>query len=287
MTYASLFVTDANNRAEKISMFAEYDDEVFEYKCSLERRLNPNPHYMDQQTEISWCMRSYQVQWLIEAHSRHMDIHRHMEFHDDMEYSPETLFLCVNYIDRFLSVKSISSGKLQLVGMTALCLAIEYEDGYSLPVRSVVDLIGGCHSIDEVLLAEGLMLETLQFDLGWPGPIGFLHRVSKAGNHDIGIDVLAKYFLEITLVDQFFVGYTSSFLAAASYCLAYLMLERGSWVGCATHHRGLFADLDLVVKTYPILWLYHARASRVFDGDNCMLQGPGEAPPYCLQEVQT
>ncbi len=41
---------------------------------------------------------------------------------------PETLWIAVNLVDRFLSVRVVSLVKLQLVGVTAMFIAAKYEE---------------------------------------------------------------------------------------------------------------------------------------------------------------
>lgn len=199
------------------SMVAEYGDEIFEYMKQLELKMLPNPHYMENQHEIQWSMRSVLMDWLVQVHLR-------------FNLLPETLFLCVNYIDRFLSCKVVSLGKLQLVGATAIFIAAKYEEINCPSVQEIVYMVDGGYSMDEILKAERFMLTMLQFELGWPGPMSFLRRISKADDYDLETRTLAKYFLEITLMDERFIGSPPSFTAAASHCLARTMLRKGSWV---------------------------------------------------------
>lgn len=220
---AKLFV-EANKTPEDIedeqwdtSMVAEYGDEIFEYMHSLEERMKPNAQYMDLQAEIQWSMRSVLMDWLVQVHNR-------------FTLLPETLFLSVNYVDRFLSAKVVSLGKLQLVGATALFLAAKYEEINCPSVQEIVYMVDGAYTMDEVLKAERFMLSMLQFELGWPGPMSFLRRVSKADDYDVETRTLAKYFLEITIMDERFVGCTPSYLAAGAHCLARFMLKKGDWV---------------------------------------------------------
>ncbi|KAI4716883.1 hypothetical protein E4T48_06954 [Aureobasidium sp. EXF-10727] len=198
------------------SMVAEYGDEIFEYMRTLEERMRPNAHYMDYQNECQWSMRSVLMDWMIQVHTR-------------FTLLPETLFLAVNYIDRFLSCKVISLGKLQLVGATAIFLAAKYEEVNCPSVQEVVYMVDGGYTQDEILKAERYMLSMLSFELGWPGPMSFLRRISKADDYDLETRTLAKYFLEITIMDERFVGCTPSFLAAGAHCLARLMLRKGDW----------------------------------------------------------
>ncbi|KAJ9198652.1 hypothetical protein DTO164E3_5123 [Paecilomyces variotii] len=198
------------------SMVAEYGDEIFEYMREMEIKMLPNAYYMDNQAEIQWSMRSVLMDWLVQVHHR-------------FSLLPETLFLCVNYIDRFLSCKIVSLGKLQLVGATAIFIAAKYEEINCPSVQEIVYMVDGGYTIDEILKAERFMLSMLQFELGWPGPMSFLRRISKADDYDLETRTLAKYFLEITIMDERFVGSPPSFAAAGAHCLARMMLQKGTW----------------------------------------------------------
>lgn len=65
---------------------------------------------MKKQQDITNSMRSILVDLLVEV-SEEYKLHR------------ETLFLAVNYIDRFLSQMSVQRSKLQLVGAASMFLA--------------------------------------------------------------------------------------------------------------------------------------------------------------------
>ena len=55
------------------------------------------------------------IDWLLQVHLRY-----HM--------LPETLWIAINIVDRFLSVRVVSLIKLQLVGVTAMFIAAKYEE---------------------------------------------------------------------------------------------------------------------------------------------------------------
>ncbi|KAI5816305.1 cyclin-like protein [Pyronema omphalodes] len=220
-----------------ISMVAEYGDEIFEYMRELERKLLPNAHYMDFQSEIQWSMRAILMDWLVQVHTR-------------FNLLPETMFLCQNYIDRFLSAKVVSFGKLQLVGATALFVAAKYEEINCPSVHEIVYMVDNGYTAEEILKAERFMLSMLNFELGWPGPMSFLRRVSKADDYDLETRTLAKYFLEITIMDERFVGSPPSFLAAGAHCLARHMLQKGEWTPAHTFYSGYTASqLEPLVHT--------------------------------------
>jgi G2/mitotic-specific cyclin 3/4 len=219
------------------SMVAEYGDEIFGYMKSLEQRMTPNPRYMDQQQEIQWSMRAVLIDWVVQVHGR-------------FSLLPETLFLTVNYIDRFLSCKIVSLAKLQLVGATALFVAAKYEEVNCPTIQEIIYMVDGGYSVDELLKAERFMLSMLQFELGWPGPMSFLRRISKADDYDLETRTLAKYFLEITIMDERMVGCAPSFTAAGAHCMARLMLGKGEWTLPHAHFSGYtYAQLRQLLQT--------------------------------------
>ncbi len=199
-------------------MVAEYVVEIFDYLKVLEEVTMPNSGYMEHQEDLDWKMRGILVDWLIEVHTR---------FH----LLPETLFLAVNIIDRFLSAKVVQLDRLQLVGVTAMFIASKYEEVLSPHVANFRHVADDGFTEAEILSAERYVLAALNYDLSYPNPMNFLRRISKADNYDIQTRTLGKYLMEISLVDHKFMEFHPSLIAAASMYLARLILERGEWVG--------------------------------------------------------
>jgi G2/mitotic-specific cyclin 3/4 len=208
-----------------VSMVTEYSDEIFQYMRRLEKQMSPDPFYMDQQNEIHWSMRSILIDWLVQVHHR-------------FNLLPETLFLTINYIDRFLSLKVVSLSKFQLVGAVALFLAAKYEEINCPSVQEIAYMVDHGYSVEEILKAERYMIDMLEFNLGWPGPMSFLRRTSKADDYDLETRTLAKYLLELTIMDKRFVASPPSWTAAAAHCLARRMLQRGPWTNCHVYFSG-------------------------------------------------
>ncbi|RAQ51620.1 G2/mitotic-specific cyclin [Aspergillus flavus] len=247
---ATRTVEDIEDEYWDTSMVAEYSEDIFDYMREQEIKMLPNAHYMDNQAEIQWSMRSVLMDWLVQVHHR-------------FSLLPETLFLCVNYIDRFLSCKIVSLGKLQLVGATAIFIAAKYEEINCPSVQEIVYMVDGGYTADEILKAERFMLTMLQFELGWPGPMSFLRKISKADDYDLETRTLAKYFLEITIMDERFVGCPPSFTAAGAHCLARMMLRKGNWTPAHVHYAGytysqLYPLISLMVECCEIPRKHHA-----------------------------
>lgn len=76
----------------------------------LQIKTKPKAGYMKKQPDITNSMRAILVDWLVEVG-------------EEYKLQNETLYLAVNYIDRFLSSMSVLRGKLQLVGTAAMLLA--------------------------------------------------------------------------------------------------------------------------------------------------------------------
>ena len=172
---------------------------------------------MKTQVNLEWRMRGILVDWLIEVHAR-------------FRLLPETLFLCVNIIDRFLSLRPISIDKLQLVGITALLVASKYEEVVVPTLENFLYVADGGYTEPDILKAERYLLNIIGFDLSYPNPINFLRRISKADDYDVHSRTIAKYLIEISIVDDRFLKYTPSIIAAAGMYLSRRMMDRGPWV---------------------------------------------------------
>lgn len=204
-------------------MVAEYVIEIFDYMKELELETAPNARYIDHQPDLEWKMRGILVDWLIEVHTR-------------FRLLPETLFLAVNIIDRFLSAEVVALDRLQLVGVAAMFIASKYEEVLSPHVANFSHVADETFSDKEILDAERHILATLEYNMSYPNPMHFLRRISKADNYDIQTRTLAKYLMEISLLDHRFMPYRQSHIAAASMYLARVILDRGPWVSLTCSH---------------------------------------------------
>lgn len=223
MTRTSLDENDEDTY--DVTMVAEYAPEIFNYMHELEHRLLPDPYYMDSQDELKWEMRSVLIDWVVQVHSR-------------FNLLPETLFLTVNYIDRFLSKRKVSLLRFQLVGAVALFIAAKYEEINCPTVQEVAYMADNAYLVNDFLKAERFMIDVLEFDMGWPGPMSFLRRTSKADDYDYETRTLAKYFLEITIMDSRFVAAQPSWLAAGAHYLLRKLLGRGAWTEAHVFYSG-------------------------------------------------
>jgi len=215
-------------------MVSDYVTEIFAYLKEVEvsglstipfyhlsqvfqKTTMPNPNYMEMQKDLAWKMRGILTDWLIQVHSR-------------FRLLPETLFLCINIIDRFLSARVVSLVKLQLVGITCMFIAAKVEEIISPSASNFLYCADSSYSENEILQAERYVLKTLDWNLSYPNPIHFLRRISKADQYNVQTRTIAKYLMEIQCLEWRLISATPSVLAAASVWLARLILGREDWV---------------------------------------------------------
>lgn len=177
----------------------------------------PSSDYMAGQNEINWSMRQTLVDWLLQVHLRY-----HM--------LPETLWIAINIVDRFLTKRVVSLVKLQLVGVTAMFIAAKYEEIVAPSVDEFVYMTEGGYTREEILKGERIILQTIGFKIShYCSPYSWMRKISKADDYDIRTRTLSKFLTEVTLLDHNFLRVKPSLVAAVGMYTSRRMLG-GDWV---------------------------------------------------------
>lgn len=114
-------------------------------------------------------MRETMIDWIIDVHNK-------------LSKRRETLYLCVNIIDRYVSTvlrektDIITRGTYQLVGITAFLLASKYEDTDCPEIATLLDCADNCYCESDVKEMEIKIVNTLKYDLTVPTTNKFLER---------------------------------------------------------------------------------------------------------------
>lgn len=103
-----------------------------------------------------------------------------IEVHNKFELSPETLYLTVNIVDRYLATKIVVRRELQLLGISSMLLASKYEEIWAPEVNDFVCISDRAYSHQQVLVMEKKVLGGLEWNLTVPTPYVFLVRFIKA-----------------------------------------------------------------------------------------------------------
>lgn len=219
-----------------VVMVAELSNDIFDYLKKLEFKYKPNPNYMHYQKELRWSYRRILLDWIVEVHNR-------------FQLLPETLYLTVNIIDRFLSKKSVLLNKFQLVGAAALFIAAKYEEINCPTLKDILYMLNNANTKEEIIDAERYIIDSLDFEIGCPGPMSFLRRISKADDYEYEIRTLAKYLLESTIMDSRLVAALPSWLAAGSYFLSKVILGYNTWSLKHIYYSGYAQEQILPLAT--------------------------------------
>lgn len=110
----------------------------------------------------------------------------------------------------------MSKDKIQLVGVTSFFIASKFEEIYPPDLMDFVSICDQLYSKREIIKMEMVILRALKFELGRPLPLHFLRRNSKAAHADPKIHTMAKYLMELTLLDHECSHWDPSLLAAVA-----------------------------------------------------------------------
>ncbi|KAG4944552.1 hypothetical protein JHK84_048582 [Glycine max] len=144
-----------------------------EKHSSSQKSMRPLPDYVQNvQREVSADMRCVLV-----------------EVAEEYEHVSVTLYLCVAYADRFLSLNAVSTKGLQLLGVAAMLIASKYEEIKAPAVGKFCYIMDYTYSKDEDILKT---------------------------SGDLKFEFLSCYFAELTLLDYNCVKFLPSLVAASA-----------------------------------------------------------------------
>ena len=231
-------VDDIDARVANDPLFVtDYVEDMYAHFRQKEGLTVVLPVYMNEtQTHINEKMRAILVDWLVEVH---------MKF----KLSPETLFLTVNLIDRYLERCEVLRSQLQLLGVTCLMIATKYEEIWPPAVQELVYICDNAYTRTQIIKMETQVLQTLEYQITQPSAHTFLVRYLKAGHADKEMSQLACYLLDGTLLSYSMLEYTPSQLAAAAVFLARHASQRYPWSPTLLKYSGyLEEDIKSVAR---------------------------------------
>mmetsp|Transcript_5507 Transcript_5507/g.12000 ORF Transcript_5507/g.12000 Transcript_5507/m.12000 type:complete len:508 (+) Transcript_5507:484-2007(+) len=194
------------SHATDILRVAPYVSDMFQHFYVAEAKDAPK-EYMEEQPDINAKMRAILIDWLVEVH---------MKF----RLVPETLYLCVNLIDRYCQLVDVKRSELQLVGVTALLVACKYEEIYPPEVRDCVYITDRAYLRQQVLDMEQDILAKLKFRITVPTAYPFLSRFLTMVDASDLVRHAASFYMERTLQEHDLLRYRPSVVAASAVILA-------------------------------------------------------------------
>uniref|UniRef100_A0ACD5TV58 Uncharacterized protein n=1 Tax=Avena sativa TaxID=4498 RepID=A0ACD5TV58_AVESA len=199
---------------------APYIGDIDQYVRSLEAEQlrRPRDDYIGAiQQDINANMRGILVDWMVDVV-------------DEFKLLPDTLYLAVSYIDRFLTASVVNRNKLQLLGVASLFVAAKYEEIYLPTVNKFSEITDGTYTNQQVVKMEADILKFLNFQLGSPTIRTFLWRFltsCRGGNSASAkrLELTCSYLAELSLLDYDCIRFLPSVVAAACLFVARLTIS--------------------------------------------------------------
>lgn len=223
------------NDMDDVLKNASYATDLFQHLYAAESTSRPTM-YMNSQKDINAKMRAILVDWLVEVH---------MKF----RLVPETLYLCINIIDRYCKLVQIKRSSLQLVGVTALLIACKYEEIYPPEVRDCVYITDRAYQSSEVLDMEQDIVHKLGFRITVPTAFPFLQRFISIVNATDLVKHAASYYTERTLQEHDMLKWRPSVICASALVLALNHPEFAREDGRTLHDSEVFLPQILLEYT--------------------------------------
>ena len=199
--------TPCNTNNRNIQTCNEYLTDIFTYLKSINTYNLPEHDYMSsKQTDINERMRGILFDWLVEVHLK-------------FKLLPETLFITVSIIDRYLSKQVIERRYFQLLGITAMFIASKYEEIYSPEMKDYIYMTDNSYSKKQMLQMENDILRTIEFNITAPTPLRFVELLQQFLNLNTKNVYMCQYLIELAVMNYKMIKYSSLLIAT---CAVYL-----------------------------------------------------------------
>ncbi|XP_059454223.1 cyclin-A3-2-like [Corylus avellana] len=196
-----------------------YASDIYEYlrKTEMEPKRRPLPDYLEKvQKGVTANMRGILVDWLVEVA-------------EEYKLLPDTLYLSISYVDRFLSLDVVNKQKLQLLGVSSMLIASKYEEISPPDVADFCSITDNTYNKKEVVKMEADILKMLKFEMGNPTLKTFLRSFTSVAqenyNPNLQLEFLGYYLAELSLLDYKCVKFLPSLVAASVIFLAKIMIQ--------------------------------------------------------------
>uniref|UniRef100_A0A5B7CC44 Putative cyclin-A2-2-like n=1 Tax=Davidia involucrata TaxID=16924 RepID=A0A5B7CC44_DAVIN len=214
-----LSIANIDSNHKDPQMCSLYAPDIYDILRVMELDRRPSVNYLEMlQRDITQSMRGLLIDWLVEVS-------------EEYRLVPDTLYLTVNLIDRFLSQTHIVKQRLQLLGVACMLIASKYEEICAPRVEEFCIITDNTYTRGEVLKMESQVLNFLGFQLSVPTTKKFLRRFIQAAQFSykvpsVELEFLANYLAELTLIEYSFLKFFPSLIAASAVFLARWTLDQ-------------------------------------------------------------
>jgi len=215
------YLQKQKNEISKEKLHSIYDCPEYAHQILYNMKKNEklslgDPSYINSHSEVTERMRGIILDWICDVHTK-------------LHLQSETLYLAINYFDRYTSKEKTTKSCLQLIAITALFLASKYEEIYPPELKDFVFVVSKFASKLEIIKAEQKILKLLKFEVSYPSSFRFLQRYSNLLQSDEKQFYLAQFIIESQFFDSSKIGMTPSDLALGSIYLSAVSLKNPCW----------------------------------------------------------
>ncbi|XP_061576205.1 cyclin N-terminal domain-containing protein 2 [Cololabis saira] len=148
-----------------------------------------------------------------------------IQVHEFMHFQEETLYLAIHLLNRSLRQLKVTTANMQLLGMVCLFLAAKKEESHLPEVSGLCSLMDQAYTKHQLLRMERRVLCALKFDLSYCPPLHFLLLSGCMARCGALVVWMARYLLELSLLEGQCVVFLPLQLAGAALCLARRVLR--------------------------------------------------------------
>ena len=186
----------------------EYIEEIYNNLKLTETQFLPLENYMEKiQKDITERMRLILLDWLIEVHLK-------------FKLLPETLFITINIIDRYLSIRDINRKYLQLLGVSSMFIACKYEEIYSPEIKDFIYMTDNAYDKNQMINMENDILKVLDFNICVPSYFRFLEIYKFYLKFDDKFFFLCNYLIEVALIEYNLIKFQPSLITTSAIFIA-------------------------------------------------------------------
>ena len=209
-----------NNISSKRNPEDEYLDDILYnlLKEEKEMKIKIDSSYFKIQPEINEKMRAILIDWLIDVNNKFC-------------FKEETLFIAINIIDTYLSLKKIERCNLQLLGITALFIACKQNEIIFRRLNEYAYITDNAYNVEDILSMEKNILKTLDFNILFPSALSFYeilcNKFNITDNKKENKEDNLKFNLGQFLIQSFYMSSNSlKYYASHIACsVAYIVMK--------------------------------------------------------------
>ena len=214
----------------------EYTNDILYNLLQEEKdmKLKIDSDYFKTQPEINEKMRAILIDWLIDVNNK-------------FNFTEETLYLAINIIDTYLSLKKIKRCNLQLLGVTALFISCKHNEIIFRRLKEYAYITDNAYNEQDILNMENDIFQTLEFNILFPSALtffeilchnfGILDKENKDDKKNLEFN-LGKFLIESFYMSNTSLKYYASTIACSAMYIVMKFFKMKNYQVC--YDKNLF-----------------------------------------------